>query len=368
MIGPEAPLPALAPEDLDWDTLFALAQRHRVTPSLAEGLRRHGIAAPPPQAALIEAQCHAAALDELAQAATVMALCEALDQSGIKAIILKGISLSLQIHSRLGLRVSRDIDLLVTPEDVPAALALLAELDFAPKDGVPADPARLAVLLKRRKDIELQHAAKRQLVELHWRLFDNPRLMAGVGPAQAERVALPMNLDCHVLPDALNLRYLALHGCQHGWSRLKWLADFAALLSRLDPPARAQLYHETGIADGRRALGQAMILCEQLFALPLDPGLRSRILADRRTRWLIGIARQGLIACGTRELEALRFGSTVKNLSHYLISASPAYLLTELRFDLADMSAVPAQSPWRKFGGAGRIAAWAGRRLSSQRR
>jgi hypothetical protein len=175
---------------------------------------------------------------------------------------------------------------------------------------------------------------------------------------------LPMDLCCHVLPEPLNLRYLALHGSQHGWSRLKWLVDFAALLARIDPSQRSALYRTTRTCEGRRALGQAMILCEDMLALPLDPQLRRLILSDRRNAWLVGIARHCAMGSGARELEEVRFGSTAKNLGHYLLSMSPAYLLAEARFDLGDMTGVPGKSGLHRLGPAGRLIGWLSRQRS----
>ncbi len=176
-----------------------------------------------------------------------------------------------------------------------------------------------------------------------------------------------MDFRCAVLPPSSNLRYLALHGCQHGWSRLKWLLDFAALVARIDAEAQLVLFRETAVMDGRRAMGQALVLSADLFGLPLEPGLRRAILADRRTAWLVGIARRCMIECGNSELEDVRFGSTAKNIGHYLLSGSPSYWLAEARFDLADMSGLPEDSPWRRFGGPGRLGAWLVGHLSRSR-
>jgi hypothetical protein len=363
-LGPGAPQPPATVSDADWDQFLALAERHRVTPALARAAQRDGVRPAARHQAALDGALRHAALDELALAASARAIAQAFAIAQLPVGILKGVPLSLEIHGSLGHRVSRDIDLLVAPARIADALDQLARLGFHPQDpGIVATPARRARLIRWHKDIELVHAGRRQIVELHWRLFDNPHLLPLAQPWPLVPADLPMDLACLVLPAPVNLRYLALHGAQHGWSRLKWLLDFAALLARHDPAAREEAWRATAIRDGRRAFGQALILCDDLLGLALRPAFRRELLSDRRIGWLVGIALNCMAGGAERELESRRFGSTMKNAGHYLLSSAPAYLAAEARFDLADMSATRPGSLWRHLGPLGRLGAWASRRM-----
>lgn len=90
------------------------------------------------------------------------------------------------------MRTSRDIDILVAPRDAPAALVVLEAMGFYRRDAEAALPE----LMRLRKDVELLHDGRRQIIELHWRLFDNPCLLP----------LLPDMVPGRVLPLARNAR------------------------------------------------------------------------------------------------------------------------------------------------------------------
>lgn len=362
--GPAAVRAAATPE-VDWASLLRLADRHRVRPGLAAGLERAGVKAPQEQAEMLRAGLTRAAFDELSQAASIRRILAAFTSENLPIGVLKGVPLSLAIHGRLGLRISRDIDLIVAPADVPRALALLGTLGFAP--AAEASEPDFPRMIRRRKDIELFAKDRRQVVELHWRLFDNPHLLPASAPLPFAWVSLPFGIDCLTLPQRLNLLYLAGHGAHHGWSRLKWLADIAALLDGLGEDGREALYAGATLAEGRRALGQALLLCADLFGMDAPASLRRDAARDWRLGALRALALRSMARSGEREIEAVRFGTTAKNVSHYLIRTAPAYLAAELRYDLADFSSVRPDSSWRRLGPVGRLGSWLQRHVLAGR-
>lgn len=356
LAGAEPIVPALD-GGTDWGALIRLAERHRVVPALATAATGLIEGPPEPVAARLSALAQQAAFDELALAATVREIISVLEQRGIGCIVLKGVPLSLMIHGRLGMRTSRDIDILVAPRDASAALDGLEGMGFYRRDASTALP----VLMRRHKDVELLHDGRRQIVELHWRLFDNACLLPLPADMAPGRVALPPAGQCAVLPERLTLLYLANHGAQHGWSRLKWLADLAALLAPMGADGIAALYVGTGWAEGRRSMAQALLLCGALFGWPVPDAVLRDAGRDWRIRMLLRIALRVLAGSGEREIEAVSFATTRKNISHYLLRSSPRYLWNELVFDLNDGSGLPQGSRWRKWGAAGRVAGWIAR-------
>jgi hypothetical protein len=83
--------------------------------------------------------------------------------------------------------------------------------------------------------------------------------------------------------------YLCIHGAHHAWSRLKWLADLNAFIASTD----ADILHLHRHAQARGAgfcSGQALLLCQRLFALPLPDGLAFELQGTARVRKLYAIA------------------------------------------------------------------------------
>lgn len=351
------------PDDPDWQRMLALAERHRVVPALADTVRSRGIAVPEPFGAALRAGETRAVFDEMAQMATLGDIVLALESEGIAVIVLKGVPLSLAIHGRLGMRMSRDIDLLVAPQDVPHACSRLAAMGFAPRQPLDPAPDSLRRLMRRRKDVELLSDARRQIVELHWRLFDNRRLMPLPSDGPADRFTLPTGTACSILPTRANVAYLAIHGAQHGWSRLKWLCDLAAFVTPMGPDGIAALYEGMPVREGRRALAQALVLAHRLFGCPLPAAVARDHARDWRIRALVRTAFQVMTAAGADELETIPFGSTRKNFSHYFLRNDPAYLAEEVVFDL--VHAAPDQAGRFPLG---RLTGWLGRHLATPRR
>lgn len=345
--------------DLDWGLVLRLAERHRVVPGLAATVDRTGLDVPAPHGDRLRDGLALAAFHELALAGTTKRIVGGLTDAGIAVGVLKGVPLSLAIHGRLGLRISRDIDLIVAPDVVPRALEILEKEGFRPMTPVSND--RLSTLIRHRKDIELIGHQSGHIVELHWRLFDNPHLMPIRGASAFTSMPLPLDFSCLTLPGRTNLLYLANHGAQHAWSRLKWLADLAALLHPLGEQGREKLYGGTSIVEGRRSLGQALLLCADMFGMALPPSVLHDVGRDWRLRWLHRQAIGMLAGSADQEIEAIPFGSTAKNLSHYLIRSGPRYLAAEAAFDLSQFSSEERESCWHMLGPIGRIATWLGR-------
>ncbi len=160
-------------------------------------------------------------------------IARALDAAGIRHLFIKGIVLSIQLHRDPVARGGRDIDVMVERARTRDAETILRELGY----GLPihASPAETLVG-EPPKESGWVHRDSRILVELHDRLCDNHALLpwdfetlwaeremvtvAGLAvPAMARR-RLPV--------------YLAVHGIRHGWQRLLWLVDLAAVLDSRD--------------------------------------------------------------------------------------------------------------------------------------
>ena len=317
----------------DWDEMIALTEAHRVEGLVAHGLRSAEIPIPDAARQRIDAAADRVRGEALVHLGETLRLSEALTASGIDHRVLKGVPLGMVAYGTPTLKRSWDIDLLVWPEQAVAAAGILGDLGYRPL----APGGRFGDREFRRwqvvsKEIELRSTGG-LTVELHWRLSEHPILLRGIGMA-SEPQSIPLIGDRTVLtlPDAANLAYLAVHGAFHGWSRLKWLADFAALLgSFADEKREWMIEHARALGPGR-ALDQAMALANRLFGTafpspdPLDlpterlvqlgncvietrePGVdieadRTAARAVRRAQWLLA---PGLLYRASVLLQRLR--------------------------------------------------------------
>jgi Uncharacterised nucleotidyltransferase len=170
-----------------------------------------------------------------------------LADAGIRSAALKGPQLSERLYGDAGRRPSRDIDLLVAPTQLDAAVEVVRELGYQP----PADPVgetglpllHFALVHKR---------AELPPVELHWRVhwyetrFAEDRLLAPAGSAIGW---CPEPID--------DLVALLLFYARDGFIGLRYAADIAGWWDALGSNI------ERGAIDGRirtyPALGRVLI-------------------------------------------------------------------------------------------------------------
>jgi len=296
----------------DWIEVVRLADRHRVEPLVANGLAAADLAVPP---ALEAAVRHHRALS-LRDIGETLRIAAALDRAGIEHLFLKGAALGVAAYGSPLMKRSWDIDLLVRPQEVVAAAALLAELAYAPiMPPRPLDQEEFARWSVVSKEAELRSPTG-SLLELHWRLSDHPMLLPALDATTTKRrVALLGEYHVATLADDANLAYLAVHGMAHAWFRLKWLADFnafaAALPHRAETVARAS---RLGVGD---ALDTAFALANHLFHQGAKP-----------TTELGRIAMVALATDDVKEMEA------ASSRARWRLSPGVAYRSAELRLRL----------------------------------
>lgn len=312
--------------------LLALTGRHHATGLVARALGHCPPFAGTPLHAAIAAEAREQAAEQFRQLVQTRAAIAALRKAGVAVASIKGAPVALCLYGEAGLRRSVDIDLLIDRADLTRAAAVLERGDYR-RSAPPHDasPRRVHASLRRGKDWGFDHFGSDTGIELHWRLFQNPMLLGGVSVRDAVEAEVAPGIALPVLPRRLAMLHLVAHGAEHGWSRLKWLADLCALLRKAPEAAERLLDDAAGhaLVDVTAA---ALRLCHEIYATPLPPRAAAR---GWRAARLLAIARASLTGLqdGT-ELEDVALAATRKNLSHYLFSASPRYWAHELAYDL----------------------------------
>jgi len=319
---------------LDWDLALSLAGRHRVEGQLAEALLRGGIAGIPELPQEVERALRQArqtiTLRELRLLSGLQAIKERLDDAQIDFVLLKGLHTTSRAYGKLGIRTNHDIDLLVDEKDVQEAAERLSQMGFrklANGEDATADFSDATKI--KQKDLELYSADLDITVDLHWRLFANPFLLPVDRIRKTKVEALFGGCSVHVLRPEANIVYLAVHGAHHGWSRLKWLADFHAVVAA-EAEAVAAAFALAEELDVAPALNQAMALRQAVF------GDSSQSAAPHgiRTRMLCRLALFSMTHFDEREIESVWGATKPKNFSHYLLTSKPRYLAHEAAADI----------------------------------
>lgn len=323
---------------LNWALLLSLAQRHRVAGLVAANLLAvdSGDAEtmiPKGVRSVLQEWRQKALLSEVRALAELKTVLRAFQDRGIEPLLLKGLSMSQSAFGELGLRHNRDIDLLVSEDEVEETQRLLGDIGFLRVE--PTADAAASLVKKWReikKDFVFMNARTGVIVEIHWRLFDNPHLgpKAGTG---SKKIVLFDQVDCNMLTDSENFLYLCLHGGQHAWSRLKWLADLYWLMQKT-PSADFDKFCKDAVSAGYgNAIGQTMILLRDLYDQEL-PAAGAETAKRSGARLLAFSAKFTMTRGEAREIEDLWLGSTLKNLGHYFLASKIQYLLAEVRDDI----------------------------------
>lgn len=350
----------------DWALVRKLILRHRVAGLASHSILMHGIDVPADMRAWCSAQKDATGLKELAAAAELRRLTHIFAQNGITPRVIKGPAVSLAAFGRLGLRTNRDLDILVEPGDRVAASGILEQQGYARiEPELTVSAIAFQDWLRYRKDFVFARPDG-MLVELHWRLFNNRALLPNVHRWAGFRIERsPFAFD--TLPPKENVLYLCVHGAEHAWSRLKWLADLAALLRQMNGESIDELLVKAHRDNVHPAVEQAILLCSRHLGLVLPSGMRARLERNPRVRMLAWIAERALFAGDGRELEEQRFGSTLKNFGHYLMASGRRFWKDELRFDLMDLPAAGLDDSFRRFGPFARFFMLASRKLGRRK-
>jgi hypothetical protein len=169
-------------QGIDWDRLLLLMARHRVTGLASRTLLEANLALPDEVLRHLRSERGRGAMMELRAASEAVRLVAEMSAKGIRPILLKGPGVSLQAFGTLGVRTNRDIDLLVSRDEVAtASLVLEGDGYQRVEPGSQSSAQEVERWLVARKDM-VYRRADGHCVEVHWRLFDNPVLMAGFDP------------------------------------------------------------------------------------------------------------------------------------------------------------------------------------------
>ena len=325
-------------DGVDWRRLLAIAGRHRVEALAWHSLGPLGLTIPDDVAAEFSLRAAAIVERNLRTAIECAALAKVFAGAGIDLLFVKGLTLGALAYGSPYLKMGWDIDLLVAPDRIADAAAVLSASGYVAT--VPAPPADPAAWHRRRKESGWQRSASSGSgefhLDLHSRLSDHRGLIPGIGmasPRQSVMVAPGIELAT-LAPDEL-FAYLCVHGASSAWFRLKWITDLAALLHRADEEEIDRMYARSQALGAGRAAGQALLLAERLYRTRLSGPLLAALRRDRATAWLADAAMAELT--DIREPTGRRLGTTMIHASQLLLQPGLRPLLSEFGRQAADV-------------------------------
>ena len=186
----------------------------------------------------------------LALIALALEALPALEQKGLRALVLKGPALAMQTTGLARGRGGGDLDLLVAPEDLPAAVAVLEGLGFHRPAGMfPRQLNSFWGHYARWSGHELNlERPGNPCLDLHWALNT---VRAPLPPfAVLWQARQAVNLNGRTVP-TLSLEHAFRHSCLHAasdqWMNLHHLLDIALLARQLPLASGTRLRRECSV-------------------------------------------------------------------------------------------------------------------------
>lgn len=356
----------------DWPRFLRVVRRHRVTGFVRASLSAAGVRLAVPVAFQLGRRAEHLVRKNAALATESVAIQQLFDAAGMPAMVLKGAALARLAYGDAAIKEAQDIDLLVLPDHVEAAIAMLEARGYrliSPVPEVAMGPAQRRALVQYRNEASMYHAVTGIPIDLHWALTDGPTFLPGVDAASPGQLVDIGVVDAPVRTlgrDDLFV-YLAVHGALHSWGRIKWLADFQALVSREPSEEIDRLYRHAQQAGAGRCAGQALLLSKRLLGLELPPSLAAELessalmnrLADGALELMVGPDPEA-------EIPDRRFGTTLYTLAQLRLSPDWRYrgaLLANSMFLIDDVLRVPLPPSLSFLYPLLRLPLWAGRRV-----
>ena len=259
------------PEPIDWAAFHALAIRHGLISLAYRSLGDDTCPWVPAEVRQsMRDELRARTTRNLGMAAETLHICRALADADVPHVVLKGAAVGEVVYGNAGLRDSVDIDILVPVELAVRCLGIFGGLGFGstmqPKPGPGLSPVRRFIT----KDWRFKHFDTGALVELHWRLNENPFHLP-LPPEWWRQTSTSGEGRFPHLPPILWALFLACHGAQSHYTQLKWLTDLHHILSRFPELTPEALYAAGQAHDVSRPVRQTLALLNLIYGVNVPP-------------------------------------------------------------------------------------------------
>jgi len=244
----------LAKAVTDEDLFFEILRRHRITPLVFHNVVMAGAVLPGAILPRLKRRALLAADKNRRQITELIRLSQIFTARGVRSIVLKGAPLAVELYGSPFLRENNDIDFLIEPSRIAEAEAILFQDGYKRVDPTgPLAAHEERVYRHYFYHALYHHSASGMVVELHWRLVMEARLLP-CDVAELLARAKPVEVSgvkIDTLPQPEALLFLCAHGAGHAWWRIKWLLDVERSLdlqSRSSIEEAAAFARQNGLA------------------------------------------------------------------------------------------------------------------------
>ncbi len=302
----------------DWAYLLEMASRHGLRPLLYRHLNAIAAAAVPKAIfAELWGRYETTRRRNQEMAKELLRVLKLLDANGIAAIPYKGPALAASTYGDLALREFGDLDILLRPQDILPAKALLLAQGYRPK--YPLKPAVEAAFLRSpgQYHLVLVHGASAVMLELHW-MTDPDYPVGSIADGEwwaALGIADLLDGKVRCFPTRELLLILCLHGTRHYWASVGGLVDVAELIRQRRETDWAWIMATAQELGCERRLAVGLHLAQCLLGTPLPEEIRRRIAQNPAARNLATSMAGTLFAADFGEMSS--FARLRLNLSLY---------------------------------------------------
>jgi hypothetical protein len=221
----------LLQQEVEWETLVDLADRHGVAPLLYHTLSSLQLPIPSDKLRNLRDNYHRNLHKSLFLSRELIRILEHIEALGLEIMPYKGLALAESVYGDIALRQTGDIDLLIRPQDVSRVSAAVRDLGYTPN--ATLSPAEQHAYLKSGYELSFDGEAGPNLLEVQWGI--QPRFYAvDYDMAGLFQRAVMTNIAGHSAktPSTEDLiLILSLHAAKHVWGRLIWLRDVAQMIA-----------------------------------------------------------------------------------------------------------------------------------------
>jgi Uncharacterised nucleotidyltransferase len=199
----------------------------------------------------------------------------------IPVLPYKGPTLAIALYGSYALRYFSDLDILIHPDYLVAAKALLIKHDY---ETLSVDDTQEQMNAWSDSERDFLRLNNDVAVDLHWRL--TPRFFALEMPfdllwLRRESVTL-LNSPVATLSSEDLLLVLCVHGSKECWSQLKWICDIAELLRTYPHLDWQEIEERSQMLHCRRMLLLGLKLAQELLQAQIPQSLQIAIVQDHR--------------------------------------------------------------------------------------
>ena len=251
-------------EGIDWGLFLQIVKKHRIYTLVFHNLAKiKSVDIDKRALSALQQMNQQKVLQSVKLTAELVSLARLMNDHGIRVLSLKGPLLARNIYGDVSFRFSKDLDILVSEQDIERTGQLLLangyestglEVNLSPKQKAHAIKTQHHFVYKKPGGI---------IVELHWRRYQ-------FSVSQFNRLWLKRREQVlsgqiiNVLSAEDEFIYLLIHGSIHGYARLRWLCDIAEIMKKDELPWQ-EIIAQANEMDIMQVLVQAAILCDCLL-------------------------------------------------------------------------------------------------------